>query len=106
MALISRRICHLSGVNSETLDGIVKELKEFLKAQKLPEDCLVDIYKDMTAYCGYFANGVAMEIQVPGKSSHDELNQKLATKFREICGRQNIEHHCEYDLTSTDPVVI
>ena len=105
MALIGRRMCHLSGVSNENLDEIVKELKEFLDEQKLPEDCCVDIYKDVTACCGNFAPGVAVEIQVPGKLSLDELNQKLTNKFSEICSRQNIESHCEYDLTSCDPVV-
>jgi len=105
MALISRKICHLSGVSGENLDGIVKELKEFLAVQKLPEDCLVDIYKDVTAFCGNYTTGVAVEIQVPKKLSLDELNQKLTNKFSEICSRQNIESQCEYDLTSCDPVV-
>jgi len=106
MALISRKICHLSGVSNESLDGIVRELKEFLEEQQLPGDCFVDVYKDVTACCGYFALGVAVEIQAPGKLSLDELNQKLTTKFREIIGRNNIDDHCDYDLTSSDPVEI
>ena len=106
MALISRKICHLSGVSNENLDGIVRELKAFLEEQKLPEGCIVDVYKDVTACCGYFAMGVAVEIQAPGKLSLDELNLKLTKKFREIIGRHNIEDHCDYDFTSCDPVEI
>jgi hypothetical protein len=106
MALISRKICHLSGVSNENLNGIVGELKAFLEEQQLPEDCIVDVYKDVTACCGYFAMGVAVEIQAPGKLSLDELNLKLTKKFREIIGRHNIEDHCDYDFTSCDPVEI
>lgn len=106
MALISRKICHLSGLSNENLDGIVSELKGFLNEQKLPQDCFVDVYKDVTSCCGDLAMGVAVEIQAPGKLSLDELNLKLTSKFKEIIRKYNIADHCDYDFTSTDPVEI
>jgi len=106
MALISRRICHVFGVNDEELTSIVKQLNAFLEAQGVPENCFVDVYKDKTACCGYFATGVAVEIQAPEKLSLDDLNRKLADKFIEICDKQNIEHHCDCDQTSCDPVEV
>lgn len=106
MTLISRKICHLTGIDSENLDGIVTELKTFIEGQELPQDCIVDVYKDMTSCCGYFAMGVAVEIQAPGRMSLDKLNLKLTKKFREIIGKHNIDDHCDSDFTSCDPVEI
>ncbi len=104
MAFISRRVCHVFEVNEENLNGIVEELNAFLEEQRIPENCLVDIYKDKTACCGYFTTGVAVEIQAPQRLSLEELDSKLALKFKEICERQNIEHHCDCDRSSCDPV--
>ncbi len=106
MALLSRRICHVSGVNEEDLNKIVNQLNDFLETQGVPENCSVDVYKDKTVCCGYFTTGVAVKIQAPEKPSLDELNRKLADKLLEICSKQNVEHHCDCDHTSCDPVEI
>lgn len=106
MTLICRRICHLPGVNNENLNNIIDEIQQSINQVKLPENSFVDVYKDVTTCCGDLSIGVAVEIQTSGKSSLDELNQRLTTKFREICSRNNIENHCDSDLTSCDPVEI
>jgi hypothetical protein len=104
MALLNRRICHLSGIQKENLNRIVKELNDFLTEQHLPEDCYVDVYEDVTTCCGDFTPGVAVEIQAPNKPSLDGLKAALNTKFNEICSRENLTNHCESAQTSCDPV--
>jgi len=93
MALISHRECHLIGVKSEDLNRFVEEIKIFLKEKKIPEDYVINVYKDAVACCGYYPIGVAVEIQGPKRQPIDDLDLQIYSKIIEICEREGIEYH-------------
>ncbi len=96
MPLTSHRECHLIGVKNEDLNRFVEEVKTYLEEGKIPEDYVINVYKDAVACCGYFPIGVTVEIQGPEKQSIEDLDLKMYSKIIEICEREGIEHHeCE-----------
>ncbi len=93
MALISHRECHLIGVKNEDLNRFVEEIKTFLEEEKMPEDYVINVYKDAVACCGYYPIGVAVEIQGPKKQLIEDMDLKMYSKIIEICEREGIEYH-------------
>jgi hypothetical protein len=93
MTLISHRECHLVGVKNEDLNRYVEEIKTYLEKGKIPEDYVINVYKDAVACCGYFPIGVFVEIQGPKKQPIKDLDLKIYAKIIEICEREGIEHH-------------
>jgi hypothetical protein len=93
MTLISRRECHIIGVKNEDLNKIVEEIKAFLKKEKIPEEYVINVYKDYVACCGFLPMGVVIEIEGPEKQPIENLDLKIYAKIIEICERENIEYH-------------
>ncbi len=93
MSLISHRECHLVDVKNEELNRFVDELKTFLQKKELPEDYVIEVYKDAVACCGYFPTGVSVEIKGPRKQSIEGLDIMIYSKILEICEREGIEYH-------------
>ncbi|MBS7620748.1 hypothetical protein KEJ32_01275 [Candidatus Bathyarchaeota archaeon] len=81
------------GVKNEDLNKIVDEIRTFLKKEKIPEEYVINIYKDYVACCGYFPTGVVIEIEGPEEQPIKDLDLKIYAKIIEICERENIEYH-------------
>jgi len=93
MTQISHRGCHLVGVKNEDLNRFVEEIKTFLEKERIPEDYVVNVYKDAVVCCGYFPIGVAIEIEGPKKQPIEDLDLMIYSKIIEICEREGIEYH-------------
>lgn len=93
MAFISRRECHLILSKNEEINRFVEEIKTHLEKGKIPEDYVINVYKDAVTCCGYFPIGLFVEIQGPKKQPIIDLDLKIYAKIIEICEREGIEHH-------------
>jgi len=80
-------------VRDEDLNKFVEEMKTFLEEEKVPEDYVINVYKDWVACCGYFPIGVVVEIQGPKKQPIEDLDLMIYAKIIEICERKSIEYH-------------
>lgn len=93
MSLITRRSCHIIGLNDEKLNGLVDEIKAFLTETGIPETYSIDVYKDQVTCCGHFPIGVAFEIEGPKMQSIKGIDGKILGKIKEICEREHVEYH-------------
>lgn len=93
MSLISRRVCHIIGITNERLNEFVGEIRSFLKEDKIPEQYVVNVYKDQVTCCGYFPIGVVVEIEGPKAPAIKDLDEKILGRIMEICGREKIQYH-------------
>jgi hypothetical protein len=93
MAIISQRECHLINVKNEDLNRFVAEIKTFLESEKIPENYIINVYKDAVACCGYFPLGVSVEIMGPKTQPIEDLDLKIYSKIIEICERERVEYH-------------
>jgi len=72
---------------------MVEEIKAFLKKEKIPEEYVINVYKDYVACCGFLPMGVVIEIEGPEKQPIEDLDLKIYAKIIEICEREDIEYH-------------
>jgi hypothetical protein len=93
MSLITRRSCHIIGVNDEKLNRFVDEIKRFLVETGIPDTYSINVYKDQVTCCGHFPIGVAFEIEGPKMQPIKDIDEKILRKIKEICEREHVEYH-------------
>lgn len=94
MNIISHRECRLFKVTNEDLNRFLKEIKQFLKKEGIPEDYSIILHEDEITCCGLGSlREVAVEIQGPAKQPRENLDMKIYSKILEICERKSIEYH-------------
>ena len=91
MSLIKGTSCLIFGLNDETIDRIVDEIKLRISKIGFPKDYSVDIHRDKVTCCGRFVFGVAFEMKGPKMKVIKDLEKKIIEEIQRVCKKESVE---------------